>query len=62
MASDSIRKRILKLLKDTDEHKNERERFSKDADNDSGRVPEFQIWDFAGQDIYYTTHQVYTRM
>ncbi|XP_072030545.1 uncharacterized protein [Amphiura filiformis] len=22
-------------------------------------VPEFQIWDFAGQDVYYTTHQVF---
>ena len=21
-------------------------------------VQEFQIWDFAGQDVYYTTHQV----
>ncbi len=22
-------------------------------------VQEFQIWDFAGQDVYYTTHQVF---
>ena len=22
------------------------------------KIQEFQIWDFAGQDVYYTTHQV----
>ena len=28
--------------------------------SESDCILEFQFWDFAGQDIYYTTHQVCT--
>ena len=36
----------------------------KKPDDDQGypvrdsKIQEFQIWDFAGQNVYYTTHQV----
>ncbi|XP_072031722.1 uncharacterized protein [Amphiura filiformis] len=32
---------------------------SQDISTDHQGVSEFQIWDFAGQDVYYTTHQVF---
>ena len=38
-----------------------REKKPKDDQEDTNRdskIQEFQIWDFAGQDMYYTMHQV----
>ncbi|XP_072025888.1 uncharacterized protein [Amphiura filiformis] len=32
---------------------------NQDHSTDHKGVPEFHIWDFAGQDAYYTTHQVF---
>ena len=44
-----------KLLQQLRKAKSEDEQGDPVRDN---RVLEFQIWDFAGQDVYYTTHQV----
>ncbi|XP_072022457.1 cyclic GMP-binding protein C-like [Amphiura filiformis] len=32
---------------------------NQDDSIDHKELPEFQIWDFAGHDVYYTTHQVF---
>ena len=46
---------LEKIVQQLREKKPQEELEDPTADN---RVQEFQIWDFAGQDVYYTTHQV----